>query len=97
MSANATDTQGKYVKSVNVTNGVILVTYGNEANQALKGANETLGITPYLSNDNSVIWRCGAAQAPAGAVGLMGAAAYTPGTLGANANLNKYLPAACRP
>src|SRR5215470_17245280 len=32
MSANANDTQGKYVGSVEITNGSILVSYGNEAN-----------------------------------------------------------------
>jgi type IV pilus assembly protein PilA len=96
MSANATDTSGKYVKSVGVTNGVILVTYGNEANSALKTTPETLGITPYLSPDNSVVWQCGAAPTPTGTTIMSGATA-TPGTLGSNAALNKYLPAACRP
>jgi type IV pilus assembly protein PilA len=95
MSANATDTQGKYVKSVDVLAGVITVMYGNEANNALKATSETLGITPYLSQDNSVIWRCGAAIQPAGAVGAMGGA-YNGGSLAAPA-LQKYLPAACRP
>ena len=42
MSANAADTQGKYVSSVEVTNGVILITYGgNEVNAGISG--ETLG------------------------------------------------------
>jgi type IV pilus assembly protein PilA len=96
MSANDTDTQGKYVASVGVTNGVILITYGNEANAALKATPETLGLTPYLSMDNSVIWRCGAAPLPTGAAnGVMPPATYTPGTL-AGATLQKYLPAACR-
>jgi type IV pilus assembly protein PilA len=97
MSQNATDTQGKYVASVEVTNGVILITYGNEANAALKTTPETLGLTPYLSMDNSVIWRCGGAILPTGAAnGVMTGAVYTPGTL-AGATLQKYLPAACRP
>src|SRR5690242_15212026 len=30
MSANAGDTRGKYVTGVNVTNGIITITYGNE-------------------------------------------------------------------
>jgi type IV pilus assembly protein PilA len=97
MSAAGTDTQGKYVAGVDVLAGVITVTYGNEANAALKTTPETLGITPYLSKDNSVIWRCGAAGIPAGAAnGVMGGA-YNGGTLGTTATLNKYLPAACRP
>jgi type IV pilus assembly protein PilA len=101
MSANATDTSGKYVASVGVTNGTILITYGNEASTQLKTTPETLGLTPYETPDLSVVWRCGAAPAPAGAA-LMGTAgggvtaAYNGGTLAAAA-LNKYLPSACRP
>jgi type IV pilus assembly protein PilA len=102
MSLNATDTQGKYVTSVNVANGTIIVTYGNEANAQI--AAETLGITPYESMDLSVIWHCGAAAPtpPAGATGLMGAsgalnvAVANQGTLAAAA-FQKYLPSACRP
>ena len=47
-----------------VTNGVILVTYGgNEVNAAI--ATQTLGLTPYVTPDNSVAWRCGGAGVPA--------------------------------
>jgi type IV pilus assembly protein PilA len=95
MSATLTDTQGKYVASVDVTAGVITVAYGNEANNVLKTGPQTLGITPYLSKDNSVVWRCGGALAPTGATTLMGGA-HTGGTLAAAA-MQKYLPAACRP
>jgi len=97
MSANDTDTTGKYVAKVGSTNGVILVTCGNEANAALKTTPETLGLTPYLSVDNSVVWRCAAAPAPGGGAAIMTGAVYNAGSLGTNAALNKYLPAACRP
>jgi type IV pilus assembly protein PilA len=99
MTANATDTAGKYVTSVNVTNGTILVTYGDQANAALLGA--TLGLTPYETADLSVAWRCGAALPPAGAPNPLGTqggvtvAAYDGGTLAAVAT-QKYLPKACR-
>jgi type IV pilus assembly protein PilA len=93
MSAAAGDTQGKYVKSMGVTKGVILLTYGNAANASL--STQTLGITPYLSVDKSVVWKCGAATPPTGTT-IMATATDTPGTLGAAA-LQKYLPAACRP
>jgi type IV pilus assembly protein PilA len=98
MSAAAADTRGKYVSQVNVINGVILVTYGGtEVNAQVSG--QTLGITPYVTPDNSVAWKCGAAPIPGGlaAGNLMAGAADTPGTLGATAAMNKYLPAACRP
>jgi type IV pilus assembly protein PilA len=102
MSNLATDTQGKYVSQVGVQDGAIVITYGNEANAQIMG--ETLGLTPYESNDLSVIWKCGAAPVPAGSIGLMGSssnggnvATQTDGTLGTNAAFNKYLPSACRP
>jgi type IV pilus assembly protein PilA len=94
MSAAATDTTGKYVSSVDVTNGTITITYGGaEVNAKITGL--TLGLSPYVSNDGSVEWRCGDAPQPNGSVGLMMGSAYVPGTLGVPA-LEKYLPAACR-
>jgi len=93
MSANATDTSGKYVTQVGVTNGTITVAYGNEANAQIAG--QTLEIAPYVTPDNSVAWRCGGAPVPAN-TNLMPGAAYTGGTL-AGANFVKYLPSACRP
>jgi len=101
MSATVTDTNGKYVTQVSVTNGTIAITYGNQANAAIAGL--TLGLTPYETPDKSVAWRCGSAPAPGNAgnalLGTAGAgtiAAYTPGTL-AVAATNKYLPKSCRP
>ncbi len=90
MSATPTDTSGKYVVSVTVTNGVITVAYGNNANAAIGATNMTIGLTPYLSPDNSVAWKCGNAAAPANTVIMTGAVA-TAGTLTA-----KYMPASCR-
>jgi type IV pilus assembly protein PilA len=96
MSDTATDTRGKYVQSVDVNNGVITITYGHEANTAI--ANATLGITPYVTADNSVAWRCGAAPVPGGgSLSTMTGATYAAGSLGSNTTMNKYLPAACRP
>ena len=100
MTATDTDTQGKYVSSVNVANGTIVITYGNEANAQIAG--ETLGLTPYESVDLSIIWKCGGAPVPAGANGLMGAsgavnaAVLNNGTL-AGAAFQQYLPSSCRP
>ena len=93
MSANAADTQGKYVISVGVVNGEIIIVFGNDAhtNIAAAGGN-TLVLTPHLSADNSVIWECGMAGDPAGAAnGAMGA------NLSATDVANQYLPSSCRP
>jgi type IV pilus assembly protein PilA len=97
MSQNGIDTRGKYVSSVDVNNGAITIVYGgNEVNAAIRNA--TLGLTPYVTADNSVAWKCGAAVAPGGLTTRMPPlTADTDGTLGTTATMNKYLPAACRP
>ena len=103
MTANAVDTQGKYVASVEVANGAIIITYGNEANAQIQ--NETLGLTPYESGDLSVMWKCGGAGIPGGGdlMGTSGAvggggnvAVQNNGTL-AGVTFQQYLPSACRP
>jgi type IV pilus assembly protein PilA len=95
MSAAAGDTRGKYVTGVDVANGVITVTYGAESNAAIN--NETLRLTPYISNDNSVSWRCGGAPVPTGTAGVMTGATDSGGGTLSGATMVKYLPAACRP
>ena len=99
MTATPADTQGKYVASVAVVNGNILITYGNEANAQID--TESLGLSPYESGDLSVVWKCGAAAPPNG-LSLMGssvtaAADLDNGSLGDTAAFNRYLPSACRP
>ena len=100
-AGDGSETQGKYVSAVNIANGTITITYGNEANQQIQG--ETLDITPWESADLSVIWQCGAADDPAGATALLGtsgggnaAGASSGGSLVDNGK-QQYLPAACRP
>ena len=68
------------MQSVDVSNGVLVVMYGHEANAAINGL--TLTLTPYETPDRSVVWRCGTAPAPPGLseIGTSGsglAAAYT--------------------
>ena len=90
----ATDSAGKYVESIDVTNGVIVITYGFQANAQILGL--TFTMTPYETNNQGVVWRCGSSAAPAG-LSLMGTsgggntAAYQAPTVPA-----RYLPAACR-
>jgi type IV pilus assembly protein PilA len=93
MSTNATDTNGKYVQSVGVTNGVITITYGFEANAAL--TNATLQLTPWVTPDGSVAWQCGGANQPEGTTSAMGDEG-SGGSLVTD-DLLRYLPAACRP
>jgi type IV pilus assembly protein PilA len=87
MTANATDTVGKFVTQVAVANGAITIMYGNQANATITG--QTLSLTPYLSADQSVAWKCGNSAAPTATI-MTGAAA------GATTVIDKYLPKACR-
>jgi type IV pilus assembly protein PilA len=94
LTANNADTAGRYVTSLGVTNGVLVVTYGNDASAIINGL--TLTLTPYETADNSVVWRCGSAPAPIGLreLGTAGGgnrAAYLAPTVPA-----QYLPATCR-
>ena len=57
-------TSGKYVSGVTVTNGQIVVTYGNSANSVIAG--KVLTLTPYVDANNDVAWVCGAGSAPSG-------------------------------
>lgn len=94
MTKTLTDTNGKYVQSVDVTNGSIIVMYGAEANALIKG--KTLILQPFVTADQSVVWLCGQAT-----TALLGAVvAMPPGTgtaAGATTVDVQYLPAACRP
>ena len=51
----ATDIQGKYVSSVQIDTGEIVVTYGNDANSDIHG--DTLILRPEIS-DQGVYWVC---------------------------------------
>jgi type IV pilus assembly protein PilA len=93
MSINNTDTSGKYVDQVAVTNGNITIRYANEANAAIN--QKTLELVPYITPDNSVAWRCGDAPQPNGTVAMPNGTAWTGGTL-VTLGLTRYLPAACR-
>lgn len=51
--------EGKYVQSVTVANGVITITYGNDANAAIGAANDTLTLTPRATVNLDIAWICG--------------------------------------
>ena len=95
MTATATDTAGKYVTQVQVANGRIDVTYGDQANATIK--TKVLSLTPYETPDLSVAWRCGSAPIPAGAPNTLGTASGgAKATYAASTIIDKYLPKACR-
>jgi len=93
LTASPTDTSGKYVSSLNVANGVLVITFGHEANASINGM--SLTVTPYETPELGVVWRCGTAAEPPGALlgtsGGRNAAVYIAPTV-----LDRYLPASCR-
>lgn len=91
VSAVATDSSGSYVTQVDIVDGRVDVTYGGASAHAdIVGM--TVSLTPYItgSTGTNVAWRCGAAQAPGGAL-LQGGAAHLQPTLD-----SRYLPSNCR-
>ncbi len=92
MTPLATDTQGSYVSQVSVDDGRVDVTFGNDVHQAIFG--DTISFTPYMSNGGSIVWRCGAAGAPAGTAPLTGGG-VTSAHLAPSVD-PRYLPASCR-
>jgi type IV pilus assembly protein PilA len=95
LTATPEDTQGKYVSSVNIDDGTVIVEFGNDAHTAIQGLIVTL--VPYETDEYSVVWRCAHASAPSG-LSVMGTAAggdtapLTPTTVPV-----QYLPDSCRP
>jgi type IV pilus assembly protein PilA len=94
ISPNPTDTRGRYVQSVDVSNGALVITYGHAASDVI--TNLTLTITPYETPGRDIVWRCGAAAAPVG-LNLLGTAGggnvavYVPPTIP-----SQYSPPPCR-
>ena len=91
----ATDVTGNYVVSVSVTDGTMLITYGNAANGNI--ATRTLAMQPLLNLNGDVVWRCGNAAVPAGASPspiLGGGGTLSP--TGITNVVDKYMSANCR-
>jgi len=86
--SGTTEKQGKYVSEINVNQGTITITYGNQANQRLNG--KTLSLIPAVNTNGDVVWTCGNAT-PA----VTGGSAPAAGS-GSTTVLDKYLPASCR-
>ncbi len=96
LTADPADTQGKYVSQIDIFEGRVTITFGKDVHQDIFG--DTLTITPYTAagggGSGSVIWRCGAAPAPAGATEMSGGGVTTV-HLAPTVN-SRYLPSTCR-
>lgn len=92
MTTAPTDTQGRYVSAVDIDDGRVEVTFGNEAHQDIQGG--TVSFTPYMAASGSIVWRCADAAAPAGTTELSGGgvdSVHVDPTID-----NRYLPSSCR-
>jgi type IV pilus assembly protein PilA len=99
LTADASDTFSKYVTAVQITDGRVDVTFGNDANAVIEDS--VLTLTPYETGDGGVVWRCAGQNAPTdsggNAMATMGtngsgnAASYDAGDLDP-----RYLPTSCR-
>jgi type IV pilus assembly protein PilA len=94
MTADPTDTIGKYVTSVAIDNGVVVVTFGGDANAQILGLNLT--VTPYETGNLGIVWRCGTANAPAGLNPLGTAGGGNAAEYAAPTVPSQYLPSSCR-
>jgi len=83
--AGTSTSSSKYVSSINISGGTIAITYGAQVNAKVSGS--VLALTPYLNNNNDVMWVCGTATVPG--------SANSGGTTVTSSVSPQYLPAAC--
>lgn len=88
MSPSPTDSASSYVSQVDIDHGRVDLTFGNEAHADIQG--DKLSLTPYLGNDDTIVWRCGAAPPPTGEL-LSPETSYEAGDVDL-----RYLPGSCR-
>jgi type IV pilus assembly protein PilA len=80
---------GKYVTGITVTNGEILIAYGNDANTVINGS--TLRLRPGTSANGDVIWQCGNR-----ALTVTPSFGGVNDTTGGGSLLGKFRPSTCR-
>ncbi len=79
---------GRYVESIEIVSGMIVISYGIAAHEALAGS--VLALVPALDRQRTLGWACGYGPAPAGfATVFEGHAGYTDIE-------QRYIPSLCR-
>jgi hypothetical protein len=78
------------VSQIEVVDGLITITYGNNVNPLIAG--QTLALTPYTSVSGDISWQCGSKDLSTTA-GLTEAVAVP---AGGGDLIEKYRPANCR-
>lgn len=85
--SGAANKSGKYVSQIEVTDGVITIQFGNDANNNIDG--QTLALTPGVNANGDVAWQCGNFV-------ITDDAGLSMEDEGTTSVANKYLPASCR-
>jgi type IV pilus assembly protein PilA len=95
-TATLDDKGGRYVQSIDVTDGTITVVYGKDVNDKIMGG--ILSIQPLVNQNGDVVWMCGKSDQPvdtwAEPDGNGGAGTPSPG--GTTDLSDKHMPASCR-
>ncbi len=82
---------GKYVQQIEVSNGTINITYGNDVNDVIDGG--VLSLRPRVSDNNDVVWLCGYFTAAGSTLTDPDSGASDDGATDIDP---KYLPQSCR-
>ena len=83
--SGTTNSNSKYVSTISVSGGSIVIVYGVQVNAKVSGS--SLSLTPYTDSNYDVIWVCGTATVPG--------SANSGGTTVSSSVSPQYLPAAC--
>ena len=84
---------GKYVTGIRVNSGIITITYGAQANGAIR--DQTLALTPFATQNLDIVWQCGSRDI-SGDVSFSTAIAPSTVPTDGGSIAGKYRPSNCR-
>jgi len=88
--------QSRYVQSIEIRNGTITITYGENAHDRIRG--RRLSLRPFIMDSGEIVWQCGNASLPQDAfpdsLGVLGGG--TQSATGETTLFDKDVPASCR-
>lgn len=95
-SAVLGDKSGRYVETLDVSNGTIIITYGRDANSKIVGS--ILSLQPLVNENGDVVWMCGSSIQPLNTWDTSGGSdgSGTTSDAGTTDLSDKHMPASCR-
>jgi type IV pilus assembly protein PilA len=95
-TATLDDKSGRYVQSLDVTDGTITIVYGKDVNDKIAGL--ILSIQPLVNENGDVVWMCGKSIQPLNTYDDSGGVngGGTTSTAGTTDLSDKHMPASCR-